>query len=429
MLPLTEAWYRKQLLAAVFLGVFGGVFALAFSIITTWAIDRLFGEARSDVWSGEWWWIALTAGGAVLVTAMRKALTVPDEVPGAIAMAKAARVDPKLAPRLVIISVVSLVAGASLGPSFAIVVAGGGMGTWLVQRRLHSEPEDDGQYTLTGMSGAFGGVFTSPLFASILISELSPIKKMNYVAAFIPQFLAASIGYTIFFGVTGETMLGAFEVGDGYTFENKDLLLGVLLGIFAAFTLLIFTLVGRAVRGIVARVKITWVSAAVGGGLIGLIAFALPLTADGGSNQLTYTAANVTTLGTGLLIAVLLGKMVAMALSQEVGFLGGTVFPILFIGGTAAAVAHAIFPDTPPFPERPSRLRSASSSSVSAVSPSAPPPSHPSASPSSRPTWRSQPSSTSRQNKTPCSRPSPAPRRPGTKTGVRIERDEPGGHR
>jgi len=129
MLPLAEAWYRKQLLAAVFLGVFGGVFALAFSVITTWSIDRLFGDATSDPWSGEWWWIALTAGGAVLVTAIRKVLTVPDDVPGAIAMAKAARVDPKLAPRLVIISVVSLVTGASLGPSFAIVVAGGGMGT------------------------------------------------------------------------------------------------------------------------------------------------------------------------------------------------------------------------------------------------------------------------------------------------------------
>jgi H+/Cl- antiporter ClcA len=347
MLPLAEDWYRRQLLVAVFLGVFGGVFALAFSIVTTGANDLLYGEATSDPWSGEWWWIALTAVGAVLVVAIRKALSVPDELPGAIAMAKAARVDAKLAPKLVIISVVSLVAGASLGPSFAIVVAGGGMGSWLEQRRLHHEPEAEGQYTLTGMSGAFGGVFTSPLFASILISELSPIKKMNYVAAFIPQFLAASIGFAIFFGVTDETMLGAFEVGGGYTFENKDLLLGVLLGLFAAFTLLIYTAVGHAVRGVIARVKFPWLNAAVGGGLIGLIAFALPLTATGGSSQLTYAADNVTTLGIGLLIAVLLGKMAAMTLSQELGFLGGKVFPILFVGGAAGVLVHAIFPDIP----------------------------------------------------------------------------------
>jgi H+/Cl- antiporter ClcA len=347
MLPLTENWYRRQLVAAVYLGVFGGIFALVFSFVTTWAIDRLFGDPVSDPWSGEWWWIVLTAGGAVLVTGMRKAMAVPGEVPGAIAMAKAARVDPKLAPKLVIISVVSLVAGASLGPSFAIVVAGGGMGTLLVDRRLDNEPEAEAQYTLTGMSGAFGGVFTSPLFASILVSELSPIKKINYVAAFIPQFLAASIGFAIFFGVTGGTMLGAFEVGGDYTFETKDLLLGVLLGVFAAITLLAYTAVGHGVRAVSAVVTNLWMRAAAGGALIGLIAFALPLTADGGSNQLTYTAEHVNDLGISLLIAVLVGKMIAMALSEEVGFLGGTVFPILFIGGTAGALVNAIFPEIP----------------------------------------------------------------------------------
>jgi len=334
VLPLTEAWYRKQLLVAVFLGVFGGVFALAFSVGTTWAIDGLFGDPTSDLWSGDWWWIVLTAGGAVLVTAMRKAMSVPDEVPGAIAMCKAARVDPELAPKLVIISVVSLVFGASLGPSFGIVVAGGGMGTWLVQRYLPREPDAEAQYTLTGMSGAFGGAFTSPLFAAILVTELSPIKKMDYVASFIPQFLAASIGYAIFFGVIGETMLGAFEVDVAYSFENEDLLLGILLGVFAAFTLLVHASVGLVVRRVGARIRLPW-------------SFALPLTADGGSNQLGYTAENYDTLGIGLLIAVLLGKMLAMNLSIEVGFLGGSVFPILFIGGTAGALVHAIFPDIP----------------------------------------------------------------------------------
>ena len=33
--------------------------------------------------------------------------------------------------------------------------------------------------------------------------------------------------------------------------------------------------------------------------------------------------------------------------SQEAGFLGGPVFPILFIGGTAGVVVHLIFPDIP----------------------------------------------------------------------------------
>ena len=35
---------KNAVVAAVYLGVFGGIFALVFSLVTTWAIDRLFGD-------------------------------------------------------------------------------------------------------------------------------------------------------------------------------------------------------------------------------------------------------------------------------------------------------------------------------------------------------------------------------------------------
>jgi len=39
--------------------------------------------------------------------------------------------------------------------------------------------------------------------------------------------------------------------------------------------------------------------------------------------------------------------MFAIALSQSSGFLGGVVFPIIFIGGTSGLLVHSIFPDIP----------------------------------------------------------------------------------
>jgi H+/Cl- antiporter ClcA len=39
--------------------------------------------------------------------------------------------------------------------------------------------------------------------------------------------------------------------------------------------------------------------------------------------------------------------MIAIALSQSSGFLGGVVFPMIFIGGTAGLLVHSIFPDIP----------------------------------------------------------------------------------
>jgi H+/Cl- antiporter ClcA len=43
------------------------------------------------------------------------------------------------------------------------------------------------------------------------------------------------------------------------------------------------------------------------------------------------------TLGIALLAAAFLGKMLAVALSLSAGFLGGNMFPFIFIGGTAGA--------------------------------------------------------------------------------------------
>lgn len=346
MLPLSEVWYRKLLVAALVLGVGGGVIALVYSGVTNFGIGRFYGEPTAEVWSGQWWWIPLVSGGAVLVVALRGLWKVPEKVPGAIAFAKRGWVDPLSAISLVLISAISLFVGASLGPSFGIVVGGGGMGAWLVSRSSTTDTEAQHEYSLTGMGGGLGAVFSAPLFASVLASELSTTPKSKYVAVFIPEFTAATIGYVIFFGVTGEVMLDAFEI-PGYEYETVHLFYGLLLGVLAVFTLFVQSIIGNAVRRLAALAENAYVRAAAGGALVGLIAFALPLTATGGSKQLAYATQNTASLGIGLLLVVLVGKMVAITLSQEAGFLGGTVFPILFIGGAAGIVVHGLLPDIP----------------------------------------------------------------------------------
>ncbi len=65
---------------------------------------------------------------------------------------------------------------------------------------------------MTGMAGGMGGGFSAPLFAAVLASELSPTSKRNYVAAFIPELFASTIGFVIYFGVTGSSMLGSYSL-------------------------------------------------------------------------------------------------------------------------------------------------------------------------------------------------------------------------
>lgn len=381
MLPLEERWYRRLLLAALGLGLAGGVIGLLYHGVTVFGISRLFGEPTADPLSGQWWWIPLVAGGAVAVAYLRRRTGVGGKIPGAVPMARQGWVEPRTAPQLVILSAISLMVGASLGPSFGVIVATGGLGSWLVSRRSAATTEeapgavqpkaddvptaddgapDDGTSSasqssrederrdtaLTGMAGGLGALFAAPLFAAIMASELSPTPKRGYVAAFIPQFLAATIGFVIFFGVSGSAMLGTFDVS-GYDFHYWHLIAGVGLGLVAVAVVALQALIAQVVERGSELLTNQYLRAALMGGLVGAIAFALPLTATGGQTQLAYETDHLRQLGVGLLLAVLVGKMFAFSLSQAAGFLGGSVFPMLFIGGTAGVLVHELFPDIP----------------------------------------------------------------------------------
>ena len=89
------------------------------------------------------------------------------------------------------------------------------------------------------------------------------------------------------------------------------------------------------------------VKATLGGVIFGFIGVALPLTMFTGSAQLGTVLADAGTLGVGLLVALLIGKMLAFGVSQASGFVGGPIFPALFIGGTAGVLVHQLIPGLP----------------------------------------------------------------------------------
>jgi len=49
----------------------------------------------------------------------------------------------------------------------------------------------------------------------------------------------------------------------------------------------------------------------------------------------------------GLVVAILIAKMLTFAVSQGSGFVGGPVFPSLFIGGSAGVLVHQVIPGVP----------------------------------------------------------------------------------
>ncbi len=346
MLPIAEQWYRRLLAMALVLGVAGGLFALFYSGLTTTGISFFFGEPTSDPFSGQWWWIPLVATGALIVAALRQRTGLSGKVPGGIALVRVGWVDPSTALPVIAVSIVSLIFGASLGPSLGIIVFGGGLGAWLVSRRPEADEAERQENSLAGMAGGLGAVFSGPLFASVMDTELSPRPKRDYVSSFVPRFLSSVVGYVIFFGVTSQVMLGSYAIPD-YTFEWAHILYAPVLGLLAALTLVVFAAIDKVVGLVDGSIANAYLKALGFGALIGFISFAVPLAASGGSSQLVHLTENLGPLSVGLLIVVLLAKMTAVSLSNRAGFLGGQVFPMLFIGGTVGAIISAVVPEVP----------------------------------------------------------------------------------
>jgi H+/Cl- antiporter ClcA len=255
-------------------------------------------------------------------------------------------VDPRLVPGIAAVSAVSLIGGASLGPEKALGSMGGGVGSWIAQRR-GLKTEDARVNTLAGFAGAYGGLFSSTLIVVMLIMEVARPGGQRFAKALAAQIVASSVSFGIYFAIAGAVFLDNYTVPQ-YQFEDWHLLAGIPLGLFAAVlvTLLAgFTLGAARLFG---RLKVPDIAKSVLGGVIfGVVGVALPLTMFSGGDQLKTVVSGAGTLGLGLLVATLIAKMLTFAVSQGSGFVGGPIFPSLFIGGTAGVIVHQVIPGVP----------------------------------------------------------------------------------
>ena len=344
--PLTQTRQFWVLLGyAVALGVLGALASLMFMGVIGFG-DNWYVVANSGWFGGQWWWIAVTAAAGVVVGLLRRATRLPEHTPGLIADLQAGRVEPRLVPGIVAVSAVSLIGGASLGPEQALGSIGGGAGSW-VSRRRRLGAEDSQVNTLAGFGGAYGGLFSSTVIVVMMIMEVARPGGRRFTKALVGAVVASSVSFAVYFAIAGAVFLDAYPVPH-YQFEDWQLLAAVPLGLFAA---VVTTLLGTFVKlsaMLFDRLKLPGVvKSTLGGAIFGLVGVALPLTLFTGSDQLNTVITDAGTLGLGLLVALLIGKMLTFAVSQASGFIGGPIFPALFIGGTAGVLVHHVFPGLP----------------------------------------------------------------------------------
>ena len=330
---------------AVVLGVFGAFAGLVFMGVTG-AGGKWYADSDPGWFGGHWWWVAVTVAAGVVVGLLRRLMRLPEQIPSLVEDLTDGHVDPQLVPGIVAVSAVSLIGGASLGPEKALGSMGGGAGSWINQRRGLSK--DDSQVnTLSGFAGAYGGLFSSTVIVVMLILEVARPGGHRFTKALVGGIVASSVSFGIYFAIAGSVFLDAYQVPQ-YKFEDWQLLAGVALGVFAAIVVTLLAVFIKGATVLFGRLKVPAVAKPALGGLVfGIVGVALPLTMFTGSAQLKTVLADAGTLGLGVLIATLIAKMLTFAASQQSGFVGGPIFPSLFIGGTAGVLVHQVLPGVP----------------------------------------------------------------------------------
>jgi len=281
-----------------------------------------------------------------VVGLLRRLTRLPEQVPGLFEDLKTGDVDPGLVPRVVVVSAASLIGGASLGPEKALGTIGGGAGSWIARRRALGT-EDSQVNTLAGFAAAYGGLFSSTVIVVLLILEVARPGGRKLTKALAAEIVASSISFGIYFAIAGAVFAGDYKVPH-YTFHDWQLLAGVPLGLFAAVVVTLLAGFMMAAARLFGRLKVPAIAKSTLGGVVfGIVGVALPLTMFSGSAQLKSVLSGAGTLGLGLLVATLVAKMLTFAVSQESGFVGGPIFPSLFIGGTAGVIVHQVIHSVP----------------------------------------------------------------------------------
>ena len=332
---------------AILFGVVLAFAGLAFLGLVSGGMNLWFTLPEHPGWfDGNLWWVAVTAGVGVIVGVLRRLFRVPLKSAGTVEELKDQRVEPSTVPGAVAVSLVSLAGGASLGPEDALGKMGGGLGTWVSERRKLSE-DVRATNTLSGMSASYGGLLSSPLLASILTLEIARPKAARLADTLVAGLLAATVAFAVYFPIAGSTFVGIYAV-PAFKYEDWQLLAAVPLGLVAgALALITAVAIGVMTKLAAPLAKRTILRPALGGIAFGLVGVALPLTLFTGTDQLTTVIRDGTALGAGLLIAVVFAKILVFALCEATGFIGGPFLVMLFIGGTAGTAAHVLIPGLP----------------------------------------------------------------------------------
>jgi len=243
-----------------------------------------------------------------------------------------------------VVSATSLGVGASTGREGPVVHLGATLSAWLA-RRLRLSAALSRTLLGCGVAAAVAASFNAPIAGVFFALEV--VVGHYALSAFAPIVLASVTGTVLSRLHYGN--FPAFVLPESYPIASFwEFPAFALLGVVSAAVAIVFMFLVNLVEDGVERAKVPWViRPAIGGLGVGAIAILFPHVLGVG-----YEATDLALreqLSLGLLVALIVAKTAATALSLGFGFGGGVFSPSLFLGamtgGAFGLIATGVFPE------------------------------------------------------------------------------------
>ena len=343
--------YLSSLAALVGLLAGGAAYLLyhLIALLTNAALFHRWGWGRipsfDDFHPGPWLIVAAVAGGLMVSLLARWSPIIRGHgIPEAMeaVLTRQSRISPRAAVAKPLSAAVAIGTGGPFGAEGPIIVTGGALGS-LVGQLVRTSPSERKILLASGAAAGMAATFGTPIAAVLLALELLLFEFST--RAFVPLVIAASIAAGVHTHVFGSGPLFAVPTHDFAGLGKLPLfvVLGLACGLVATAITRGLFVVEEAYR----RLPISefW-HPIIGAALFGTIGMAAPRALGVGYSAISDVLLDRVTVG--LVATLLVAKLAVWWIALASGTSGGTLAPMLLIGGAFGSLfgtlAGRLFP-------------------------------------------------------------------------------------
>ncbi|SCF91953.1 ion channel protein [Streptomyces sp. Cmuel-A718b] len=254
---------------------------------------------------------------------------------------------PGIVPGLLLVTVLALAGGVSLGPENPITAANIALAFWLGRRFAPGAPGE--VWVALAAAGTIGALFGTPVAAALILSEVlasQPGPGAFWDRLFAP--LAAGTAGALTMSLIAEP---SFDLSlPAYTGPHwGDLLSALLIASSGALLGLLAVYAFPVAHRVFAALRHPVLALTVGGLVLGLLgALGGHLTLFKGLDEVKTLAGDPGGWSAGEFAGMAIVKMAALVIAATCGFRGGRIFPAVFAGTALGLCAHALVDAVPP---------------------------------------------------------------------------------